>query len=84
MFLRMFGEYPGLFVWSLLSLQLITKRQILDSSNLKHFADDNCKNDENGEVRQKDRKRYGKKRNCSLRAISPFPSAFSNTSIPDT
>ena len=49
----------------------IPKRQILDSSKPKDFAHDNFKYDENG------RKHFGKERNCSLRAISPFPKVFS-------
>ena len=32
--------------------------------------------DENDKVLQTDKKHYGKKRNCSLRAISPFPTVF--------
>ena len=46
------------------------KQQILDSSKLEEFADDNSKFDENG------RKRCGKRRNCSLQAISPFSTVF--------
>ena len=58
------------------------RRQILDSSKLKEFADDNFTFDENGEkkkktVLEKDRKHCWKRRNCSLRAISPFPTVFS-------
>ena len=49
----------------------------LDSSKLKEFADDNFKFDENGKVIQTGRKQCGKRRNCSLRAISPFPAVFS-------
>ena len=43
------------------------RRQILDSSKLKEFADKNFKFDENGRVLQMGRKR----------AISPFPTVFS-------
>ena len=49
------------------------KRQILDSLKMKEFADDNLKFDENGTGR----KLCGKRKNCSLRAISPFPTEFS-------
>ena len=50
----------------------------LDSSKFKEFVDDNFELEENGEkLSRKDRKRCGKRRNCSLRAISPFPTVFS-------
>ena len=52
--------------------------KILDSSKLKEFADDNSKFDEKGKkVLQTGRKHCGKRENCSLRAISPFPTEFS-------
>ena len=52
--------------------------KILDSSKLKDFADDNFKFDENGILFfQMVRKHCGKKRNSSLRAISPFPTVIS-------
>ena len=52
-------------------------QQILDSSKLKEVADDNFKFDEKlQKVLQTGRKQCGKRRNCSLRAISPFPSVF--------
>ena len=54
--------------------QLFPKQQILDSSKIKDFADDNFKFDENGT--KNGRKHCGKRRNCSLRAFSPFPSVF--------
>ena len=47
------------------------KRQTLDPSKLKDFADDNFKFDENG------RKHCGIRRHCSFRAISLFPTVFS-------
>ena len=50
------------------------KRQILDSSKLKEFADDNSKFDE---TYRKGRIHGGKRMNCSLQAISPFPTVFS-------
>ena len=54
------------------------KRQILDSFKLKELADDNIRFDENGRKSiQMRRKHCGKWRNCSLRAISPFPTVFS-------
>ena len=59
--------------------QPLPKRQILDSSKLKQFADNNCKFDKTGiKSIQMGRKRCGKRRNCSIRAISPFPTVFSS------
>ena len=50
----------------------------LDPSKLKEFAEDNFKFDEKWQkVLQMGRKHCGKRRNCSLRAISPFPFVFS-------
>ena len=50
---------------------------------LKESADDNFKFDGNSsKVLQKDRKHCGKRRNCSLRAISPFPTVFSKGLFP--
>ena len=60
----------------------ITRQQILDSSKLKEFADDNFKFDENEKVIQTGRKHCGKRRNCSLRVISPFPTVFSKGLFP--
>ena len=42
----------------------------------EEFAYDNFKVDENGRKFQKIRKHSGKRRNCSLRAISSFPTMF--------
>ena len=42
------------------------KQQILDSSKLKEFADNNFKFDENDKVLQTDRKHCGKRINHSL------------------
>ena len=54
------------------------KRQTLDPSKFKEFADDNFKCDESGKkCSEMGRKNCGKRRNCSLRAISPFPTVFS-------
>ena len=54
------------------------KQQILDSSNLKEFADDNFKFDGNGRKFSKTgRKNCVKRRNCLSRAISPFSTVFS-------
>ena len=84
---------------------------MFDSSQLKEFADDNFKFDENGRKLSKwassqakdtkvvhneqsgvsilglrrcqmGRKHCGKKGNCSLRAISPFPTVFSKGLFP--
>ena len=58
--------------------QPFPKQQILDSSNLEHFADDNVKFDENGKkLFKRVKKNCRKRRNCSSRAISPFPTVFS-------
>ena len=54
------------------------KRQILDSSKLKQYADDTFEFDENGRKFSKQVEyTVGKRRNCSLRAISPFSTVFS-------
>ena len=56
----------------------LSRTTILDSSNLKEFADDNSKFDENGrEFHKKSRKHCEKQRNCSLRAISHFSTVYS-------
>ena len=56
-------------------------RQVLDSSKLKELVDDNFKFDENGRKFSKwVQNTVGKKRNCSLRAISPFSTWFSKDS----
>ena len=52
-------------------LTLSQTTNFTDSSKLKTFRDNNFKFDENG------RKHCGKRRNSSLRAISPFPTVFS-------
>ena len=54
---------------------------ILDSSKLKEFPDDDFKFNENGRKFFKQvEKHCGKRRNCSLRAISPFsPQCFQKT-----
>ena len=53
------------------------KRQIVDSSKLKEFADDNFEFDENGEKFSKwIENTVWKRKNCSLRATSPFSSVF--------
>ena len=56
---------------------MFPKQQILDSSKLKEFADDNFKFEENGRKFSKRVENTGKKRNCLLQAISPFPTVFS-------
>ena len=49
-----------------------------DFSKREEFADDNFKFDENGRKLTKwVEYTVGKRRNCSLRAISPFPTVFS-------
>ena len=60
-------------------IQPFPHRQLLDTSKLKAFADDNSRFNENGRKFFKRLKKHcGKRRNCSLRAISPFPTLFSN------
>ena len=60
-----------------LVIQPFPKRQILDPFKRKVFADDNFKLDENGRKFSQPEENTRKKRNCSLRAISPFPAVFS-------
>ena len=56
----------------------LSQTTILGSSKLKEIADDNFKFDGNGrKVLQTGRKHRGKVRNCSSRAISPFPAVLS-------
>ena len=52
-------------------------------SIMKEFADDNFKFDKNGRKLLKWVKNtVGKRRNCSLRVISPFPTVFSKGLFP--
>ena len=54
-------------------------QQILDSSGPKEFADNNFKFDENGRLFSKWLENTeGKGEICSLRAVSPFATVFSN------
>ena len=58
------------------------KRQILDSSKLKDFADDNFKFNKNGRRLSKSlENNVENRRNCLLRAISPFPTVFSKRPV---
>ena len=53
------------------------------TSKLKEFADDNFKFDKNGRKLSKHvENTVGKRRNCSLQAISPFPTVFSKGLFP--
>ena len=71
-------QHKILFLLSFFGAQPFPKQQILDSSKLKELADDDFKFDENARKSiQMGRKHCGKRRNCSLRAISPFPTVFS-------
>ena len=55
----------------------LTKRQILDSSKLKEFADDNFKFDENGRKLSKQvENTVGKAEIARYEQISPFPTIF--------
>ena len=70
--------FVALFTYYYYLSKPFPKRLILDSSKLKEFADDNFKFNENDRKSiQMGRKHCGKRRNCSLRAISPFPTMFS-------
>ena len=61
-----------------ITTQPFPKQQILGSSKLKEFAYVKFKFDKTWlKLIQKVRKQCGKRRNCSLRAISPFPTVFS-------
>ena len=52
--------------------------KILDSSTLREFAENNSKLDKNGgEFPKWVENNAGKRRNCLLQAISPFPTLFS-------
>ena len=54
------------------------KQQISDCTKLKDCADDNFKFNENaGELSKMVENTCEKRRNCSLRAISPFSTVFS-------
>ena len=53
------------------------KQQILNSSKLRQSADDNFEFDEKSRKFSKRVENTGKRRNCSLRAISPFSAVFS-------
>ena len=56
----------------------LTKRQILDSSKPKEFADDNFKFDENGiEISKWVENTVGKGEIARYGLISPFPKVFS-------
>ena len=69
-------EEDGENVMFLYTLTL-SQTTILDSSKLKEFADYNFEFDENGRKLSKRLENRGKRTNCWLRAISPFPSVFS-------
>ena len=66
------GRYKRVLCWKGLTLSQTT--------NFRHFqkvfADDSFILDENGRKFSKRVENTGKRRNCSLRAISPFPTVF--------
>ena len=67
----------------LLSFKPLTRRQILDSSKLKELTDDNFKFDENSrKLSKRVENTVEKRRICSVRAISPFPTVFSKGLFP--
>ena len=75
------NSLPNSGMWTL--VYPITRRQILDSSKLKEFADDYSKfNKKWQKAIQTGSKHCGKRRNCSLWAISPFPTVFSKGLLP--
>ena len=67
--------------WPVLKLSAIGKPfpkwQILDCSKMKESADNNFEFDTSGRKFSKWVENTGKRRNCLLRAISPFPAVFS-------
>ena len=71
-----------LLIWTSLKLfgkelTFSQKDKFLGFSKQIEFADDNFKFDENGRKSSKQVENIVKRRNCSLRAISPFPTVFS-------
>ena len=64
------------------ALNSLPDDKILDWSKLKQIADDILNLTKWQQVIQKGRKHYGKGRNCSLRAISLFPTVFSEGLFP--
>ena len=66
-----------------LCINSLPDNKILDSSKLKDFADDNIKFEENSRKLFKPvENTVGKRRNCLLRAISPFATVFSKGLFP--
>ena len=74
-FLKKNNTYPHFF-------NPLLDNKILDWSKLKEFADKNFKFDESGRKLSKRAENTGKRRNCSLGAISPFPTVFSKGLFP--
>ena len=66
------------FEMTLREISFSTLYQTTNFGNLKEFADDNFKLDENGGKFSKLVEKHWEKENCLLRAISPFPTVFSN------
>ena len=87
--LQVFSPIPSMFSkgyllrvdksWDCVTELTITRRQILDSSKLKEFADDNFKFDENGSKLSKRVENVVGKEEI---AISPFPTVFSKGLFP--
>ena len=60
-----------------ITLTGLSQIQVFDNSKMKEFAEDNSKFDENGRKFSKQvENTVGKSRNCSSRAISPFPTVL--------
>ena len=57
-------------------LELFPKRQISESSKFKEFADHNFSFNENCRKFSKQEENTGKRKNCLLQAIFPFPTMF--------
>ena len=76
--------YAFIFIGKQFNLHMskpFAKRQILDCSKWKVFADDNFEIDKNGAKFYRRVENTEKRRNCSLRAISHFPTLFSKDLI---
>ena len=69
---------PKPFSITLLSHLTFSQLTILDAFKLKEIADDNFKFDVNGRKFSNTVEKAARRRNCSLQAISPFPTVFSN------
>ena len=79
--------FPGLFFFTNTGActQPLPKRQIMDCSKLKDFADDNSKLDENGEkVSKRVENTVGKGEIARYEQFHLFPQCFQKTCTADT